>query len=339
MSRLIVAPSTKALLGLVDGPAMLSQRIQIGKYIVDAVIIDAHPEVARWYGYNSPTEMQGRYLSQLHDPHCLAQVRLYAVARKLGLLAVPEEYDIQIILPNGARRWLRKQQVRQITEGEDVYWISHSIPIPDRQARPMPEVLLPLSAIELEGYLGRCTVVDAERLIEHTSRSIPSLIKDTTIKGKITQQETSLVPPSGRVPAGYGYCFGTSPNPSERGQSAGDHHSKPVFKTPSTPLDLHLNTLSPSTIAHQPRSVFRLSVAVATVAPDAVVLLSATTRGQSAQRPSQGCRAASAWPSPYRASAPVPTTAGVSSREGERSYGRRGTPRADAADRPHPGIT
>ena len=43
MSRLIVAPSTKALLGLVDGPAMLSQRIQIGKYIVDAVIIDAHP--------------------------------------------------------------------------------------------------------------------------------------------------------------------------------------------------------------------------------------------------------------------------------------------------------
>ena len=90
MSRLIVAPSTKALLRLVDGPAMLSQRIQIGKYIVDAVIIDAHPEVARWYGYNSPTEMQGRYLSQLHDPHCLAQVRLYAVARKLGLAAVPE---------------------------------------------------------------------------------------------------------------------------------------------------------------------------------------------------------------------------------------------------------
>ena len=196
MSRLIVAPSTQTLLRLVDGPAMLSKHIQIGKYIVDAVIIDVHPEVARWYGYNSPTEMQGRYLSQLHDPHCLAQVRLYAVARQLGLTDVPAEYDMQIILPNGARRWLRKQQVRQITEGEDIYWISHSVPIPEQQARPMPKVTLPLSASELEGYLGRCTVIDTERLIEQTSRAITSLIKDTTIKGKATQQETSFVLPS-----------------------------------------------------------------------------------------------------------------------------------------------
>src|SRR5215471_18447956 len=52
---------------------------------------------------------------------------------------------------------------------------------------------------------------------------------------------------AGRVPAGCGYCFGTSPNPSERGQSAGHHHAKPVFKTPSMSLGLHLSTLSPFT--------------------------------------------------------------------------------------------
>ena len=52
---------------------------------------------------------------------------------------------------------------------------------------------------------------------------------------------------AGRVPAGCGYCFGTSPHPSERGQLANDYHSKPIFKTPSTPLDLPLRTLSPST--------------------------------------------------------------------------------------------
>ena len=52
----------------------------------------------------------------------------------------------------------------------------------------------------------------------------------------------------GRVPAGCGYCCGTSPHPSERDQSAGDHHSKLVFKTPSTPLALPLSTLCPSTI-------------------------------------------------------------------------------------------
>jgi hypothetical protein len=64
--------------------------------------------------------------------------------------------------------------------------------------------------------------------------------------GKEMTQATAKC--AGRVPASCGYCFGTSPNPSERGQSAGEHHSKPVFKTPSTPLGLPLSTLSPSTI-------------------------------------------------------------------------------------------
>ena len=59
--------------------------------------------------------------------------------------------------------------------------------------------------------------------------------------------DPSSFPKRGRVPAGCGYGFGTFPKPSERGQSAGDHHSKPVFKTPSMSLGLHLSTLSPST--------------------------------------------------------------------------------------------
>ena len=52
---------------------------------------------------------------------------------------------------------------------------------------------------------------------------------------------------AGRVPVECGYCFGTSPKPSERGQSAGHHHSKPIFKTLSMSLGLYLSTLSPST--------------------------------------------------------------------------------------------
>jgi hypothetical protein len=189
MSRLTVASSTQALLRLVDGPGLLSKRVRIGKYIVDAVIIDAHPTVARWYGYESPSAMQGRYLSELHDPRGLALVRQYAVARKLGLPGVPDEYDIQITLPNGTRRWLRKQQVRQITEGGEVYWVSHSIPITDAQARPLPQVTLPLSTVELERYLGRYTVGDVESLIERASLPFTSLFNNTTIKGTKPQLE------------------------------------------------------------------------------------------------------------------------------------------------------
>jgi len=60
----------------------------------------------------------------------------------------------------------------------------------------------------------------------------------------------------GGVPAGCGYCCGTSPHPAERDQSAGAHHSKPVFKTPSTPLDLHLSTRCPSTIRSSTHASF-----------------------------------------------------------------------------------
>jgi hypothetical protein len=56
---------------------------------------------------------------------------------------------------------------------------------------------------------------------------------------------------TGRVLAGCGYCFGSSPKRSERGQSAGHHHSKPVFKTLFTPLGMYLSAPNPST----PRSV------------------------------------------------------------------------------------
>jgi hypothetical protein len=188
MDHLTVAPSTQALLRLVDGPAMLSKHVRIGQYIVDAIILDAHPEVARWYGYDTPEDLRGRYVSHLHDARDLARVRLYAVARKLGLPHVPDEYDIRIHLPNGTLRWLRKQQVRQITDQDEVYWVSYSIPIPEAQARPMPDVTLPLSAAALEPYLGRCTVAGAEKLIEHTSDSSRnSLIDNTTIQSMIMQ--------------------------------------------------------------------------------------------------------------------------------------------------------
>jgi hypothetical protein len=45
---------------------------------------------------------------------------------------------------------------------------------------------------------------------------------------------------AGRVPEACGYSFGTSPNPAERDQSAGDQHSKPVFRTQSMTLAPYL---------------------------------------------------------------------------------------------------
>ncbi len=168
MHHITVAPSTQALLQRVAGPAMLSKHVRHGPYIVDAVILDVHPEIARWYGYDSPADLRGRYLSHLHDARDLAQVRRYAVARDLGSPEVPTVYDIRIHLPNGTQRWLRKQHVLQFIDGVDVYWISQSLPIADTQVQPMPMVPILLSPAALEGYLGRCTMAEAEWVIEHT---------------------------------------------------------------------------------------------------------------------------------------------------------------------------
>jgi len=153
MARVTVTLSTDVLLRLVDGPAMLSKYVRIGDYIIDAVIINVHAEVAKWYGYEHPDHMQGLYVSQLHDHTCLTQVRRYAVARQLSLAGVPETYDMRIHLPNGQHRWLRKQQVRQLDDRGDIYWITQSIPVSAAEAKPPSEIALPLPISELERLL------------------------------------------------------------------------------------------------------------------------------------------------------------------------------------------
>src|SRR5215831_2093040 len=135
---------------------------------------------------------------------------------------------------------------------------------------------------------------------------------------------------TGRVPAGCGYCFGTSPHPSERGQSAGTHHSRPVFKTPSMSLGLYLSTLS-LPHAPQPACCFRLSVAVATGAPDTGGLLSASTPDRSIPLPSPGYTVATTLPSRCRWSPQDAVTAGVDWRGVRQSCDTPGTRPTDLA--------
>jgi len=85
MAHVTVSITAAALLQLLDGPALLSKQVRLSNCVVDAVVIHAHPQMAQWYGFSDPIQMQGLYLSQLHDRECLAQVRRYSVARLLGL--------------------------------------------------------------------------------------------------------------------------------------------------------------------------------------------------------------------------------------------------------------
>jgi DNA/RNA endonuclease G (NUC1) len=72
---------------------------------------------------------------------------------------------------------------------------------------------------------------------------------------------------AGRVPAGCGYCSGTSPKPSASSDSAGHQPSKSVFLPSSVPADLLLSAQSHPAPRSQPLSCFRSSVPGATAAP------------------------------------------------------------------------
>jgi hypothetical protein len=171
MARVTVSLEPASLLQLMDSPALLTKRIALGPYIADAVVVDAHPEMAQWYGFSDPSHMQGLYLSQLHDRDCLARVRRYSVARHLGLPGVPESYDMAVRLPNGGKRWLRKDRVRQISDGEDLYWLSQSHPIEPAQVQQLPELPVPVPSQPFHQIAGWCTVADVEALIQQAVAS------------------------------------------------------------------------------------------------------------------------------------------------------------------------
>ena len=172
--RTIVVLSTEALLQLLDCPAMLSKSVRIGTSIRDAVILDAHPDIAQIYGYERPELLRGQYLSYLHDRTMFLQIFQYVIAQRLGIEGVPDTYDIRIHLPNGRWRWVRKQKVHQIIDGDEFYWVSTCVPIPAAEARPLPRLPVTLSADVLQHFLGWGTVADAEALIS-TLASLPSV--------------------------------------------------------------------------------------------------------------------------------------------------------------------
>jgi hypothetical protein len=171
MARITVSIEAASLLQLMDAPALLTKRVSLGTYIADAVVVDAHPEMARWYGFSDPAHMQGLYLSQLHDRDCLAQIRRYSVARLLGLPGVPESYDMCIQLPNGGKRWLRKDRVRHISDGSDLYWISQSHPIEPGQVQKLPELPEAVPNQTFHQIAGWGTVADVEALIQKAAVS------------------------------------------------------------------------------------------------------------------------------------------------------------------------
>jgi hypothetical protein len=102
----------------------IAKMITVGKYVVDARIIDATPAAAAWYGVEDPKALIGYWQSQVQHRDDVWLGRVFSAARRRGM-QVPTRYVSRI-------RQLRMPQAFtpvtkdtvQLTLGAEVYWFT-----------------------------------------------------------------------------------------------------------------------------------------------------------------------------------------------------------------------
>lgn len=155
----------RALLESVAGAIVLAQSVYFEDLVGDAQIIAATPEAARLYGYNHPSELEGKYTSQLDHPDDYQAIKMMSVARRLGLGPVPTEYDIRIILPDGSIRYIRKN-VRQMDHEGDSYWMTTSVEITPQEALPLPDFRHILIGEDITSWFNMISVSELTQLVQ-----------------------------------------------------------------------------------------------------------------------------------------------------------------------------
>ena len=153
----------QALLQTVEGAVILAQSVYFQGIIGDAQIIGATAEAAALYGFHDPSELEGKFTSELDHPDDYLAVKCISVARMLGLASPPAEYDIRIILPNGEVRYVRKQ-VQQMEHGNDTYWMTVSTEIPSEEAKPLPAISDLVSAEAIRQWFNMMSVSELQML-------------------------------------------------------------------------------------------------------------------------------------------------------------------------------
>lgn len=156
----------EALLQTVEGAVILAQSVYFQDLIGDAQIIGATKEAATLYGFNHPSELKGKFTSQLDHPDDYQLIKFMAVARMLGIASTPGEYDVRIMLPNGSIRYARKQ-VKQIEHESNTYWMTISHEISPEEAKPLPDMRDLITADAIQHWFKMISVAELQMLVEN----------------------------------------------------------------------------------------------------------------------------------------------------------------------------
>ncbi|ETW98493.1 MAG: hypothetical protein ETSY1_18495 [Candidatus Entotheonella factor] len=145
----------------------ISKYVWMPPSIADAQIVCATAAAAAIYGYGSPRELEGRFLSQTMDEEDMRRGSLYSLARRHGHGA-PTEYVTRIRRPNTDYVYVNKK-VTQIESNDSIWWVTElteALPPPSPLYKPTPQEL-DLSNQDVIAYLGTMTMSGLEALITH----------------------------------------------------------------------------------------------------------------------------------------------------------------------------
>jgi hypothetical protein len=163
----------------------IAKMIPVGKYVLDARIIDATPAAAAWYGVEDPNALIGYWQSQLQHSDDVWLGRVFSAARRRGI-QVPTRYVSRI-------RQLRTphtfavvtKDIVQLTIGVDVYWFT-VLSEPTEPPLVLQGDILKRFDIppDILSYLSSCmSVADMEREIEKGSVPLETAADEATVPG------------------------------------------------------------------------------------------------------------------------------------------------------------
>lgn len=154
-----------ALFDTIEGAVILAQTVWFENLVADAQIIAASKEAAELYGYHHPSELEGKFTSELDHPDDYLAIKAMAITRMYDFSSVPSEYDVRIILPDGGIRYIRKN-VRQIEHNNSTYWMTRSAKIPPEEAKPLPDYRSLLTPDVFNEWFGAISVAELSRFVE-----------------------------------------------------------------------------------------------------------------------------------------------------------------------------
>ena len=161
--------------------------------VADTRIIAATQAAAELYGYLTPDDLIGRFLSQTLSRDNMLRGCLYSLARLKGFDA-PVAYETQIVRPNGESIAVRKKTT-QISSRDGLLWVTELERIRTSRQLPLPSPdEFGFTDEDLLQYRGAMNIADLESIVSGDSdlsslpltlaevQSIMSEVQSTSVK-------------------------------------------------------------------------------------------------------------------------------------------------------------